>query len=153
MIEGGGSRTWEHAKRWLYEHPAESRTFLRAISDIIVKYLVKQYDAGAPVLQVFDSNAGEISPALYEKFHGRRPQVHRSGSQAPTPPRHPVDFPEERTAFGVQQLRIRHCRRFLAGFAGGSQEAMPRQNSAGQFRSSRPVFRKWWNQTSDQQHD
>ena len=68
MIEGGGSKTWEHAKRWLYEHPEESKKWLRAISDIIVKYLVKQYDAGAPILQVFDTNAGEVPPALYEKF-------------------------------------------------------------------------------------
>jgi uroporphyrinogen decarboxylase len=68
MIEGGGSKTWYASKRWLYERPGEAKKLLRAISVIIVDYLVAQLDAGASLVQVFDTNAGELSPHLYEEF-------------------------------------------------------------------------------------
>jgi uroporphyrinogen decarboxylase len=68
MIEGGGSKTFAASKRWLYEQPEDSKKLLRAISVIIVDYLVAQLDAGASLVQVFDSNAGELSPHLYAEF-------------------------------------------------------------------------------------
>jgi uroporphyrinogen decarboxylase len=68
MIEGGGSKNWNLAKRWLYERPEDSKKLLRAISVIIVDYLVAQIDAGASMVQVFDTNAGELPPGLYDEF-------------------------------------------------------------------------------------
>merc|ERR1719316_2175024 len=68
MIEGGGSKTWYASKRWLYEKPEDSKKLLRGISVIIVDYLVAQLDSGASLVQVFDTNAGELSPHLYEEF-------------------------------------------------------------------------------------
>ena len=41
---------------------------LTALTDLIIKYLVCQYDAGASLLQVFDTNGGELPPALYAKL-------------------------------------------------------------------------------------
>merc|ERR1719460_2475503 len=68
MVEGRGGVPWHKARRWLYERPEESKKLLRAISVIIVDYLCAQLDAGATLVQVFDTNAGELSPHLYEEF-------------------------------------------------------------------------------------
>ena len=68
MVEGGGSRSWTESRAWLYKHPKESRLLLTAITDTIIDYLVMQIDSGAELLQVFDTNAGELPPAVYEEF-------------------------------------------------------------------------------------
>ncbi|CAE8598531.1 unnamed protein product, partial [Polarella glacialis] len=68
MIEGGAVRSFERAKKWLYLYPEASRKLLTALRDIIVEYLVGQYDSGAPLLTVFDTNCGELPPRMYEEF-------------------------------------------------------------------------------------
>eukprot|EP00929_Paragymnodinium_shiwhaense_P033813 TRINITY_DN18501_c0_g1_i1.p1 TRINITY_DN18501_c0_g1~~TRINITY_DN18501_c0_g1_i1.p1 ORF type:complete len:670 (-),score=177.70 TRINITY_DN18501_c0_g1_i1:388-2250(-) len=68
MVEGGAVRSFDRAKKWLYLYPEESKKLLSALRDIIVEYLVAQYDSGAPLLQLFDTNTGEIPPAVYEEF-------------------------------------------------------------------------------------
>merc|ERR1719183_541162 len=68
MIEGGGSKTWNKAKKWLVNEPEASKKLLTALTDSIIEYLIMQYDAGASILQVFDTNAGELPPHLYEEF-------------------------------------------------------------------------------------
>jgi len=68
MVEGGASRSFDRAKKWLYMYPEESKKLLHTLRNIIVEYLVGQYDAGAPLLQVFDTNCGEIPPQVYEEF-------------------------------------------------------------------------------------
>jgi uroporphyrinogen decarboxylase len=68
MVEGGGSKTWAQARRWIYQHPAESKKIMTALTDLIIKYLICQFDAGASVLQVFDTNGGELPPSLYDEL-------------------------------------------------------------------------------------
>ncbi|RKO96913.1 hypothetical protein CXG81DRAFT_12368 [Caulochytrium protostelioides] len=68
MIEGGGSKTLSKAKRWLYRYPDASHRLLQRITDLCVDFLVAQVKAGAQLLQVFDSWAGELSPAQYQQF-------------------------------------------------------------------------------------
>lgn len=68
MVEGGAVRNFSNAKKWLYMYPEESKKLMRALRDILVEYLVGQYDAGAPLLTVFDTNCGEIPPSVYEEF-------------------------------------------------------------------------------------
>ncbi|KAI9209153.1 uroporphyrinogen decarboxylase [Polychytrium aggregatum] len=67
-IEGGGSKTLSKAKSWLYVHPEESHRFMQIITDAIVPFLVGQVKAGAQMLQVFDSWAGELSPSTFKTF-------------------------------------------------------------------------------------
>lgn len=62
MIEGGGSKTLSKAKSWLWKYPQESHELLQRITDVAVEFLVGQVRAGAQMLQVFDSWAGELSP-------------------------------------------------------------------------------------------
>lgn len=68
MVEGGGSRTWSKAKSWLYSDEGTVCKLLAAIRDISIRYLIKQYDAGASYLQVFDTNAGELPPHVYNRL-------------------------------------------------------------------------------------
>ena len=49
MIEGGGSKTLQKAKSWLYLHPSESKDLLHRIAVVCAEYLVGQVKAGAQV--------------------------------------------------------------------------------------------------------
>lgn len=49
MIEGGGSKTLQKAKSWLFKYPEESKQLLTRIADVCVDYLVGQVQAGAQV--------------------------------------------------------------------------------------------------------
>ena len=68
MIEGGGSKTFARSKTWLYRYPEESYTLLGQITDVLIDYLIGQIDAGAQVVQVFDSWAGLLSPVAFQTF-------------------------------------------------------------------------------------
>ncbi len=68
MIEGGGSKTFKTARSWLYAHPEASHELLQRTTDAIIAYLIGQIDAGAQLVQVFDSWAGLLSEDLFETF-------------------------------------------------------------------------------------
>lgn len=68
MVEGGGSKSFDKAKRWLYSKPASSHKLLQHLADIISDYLVNQIRAGAQGVQLFDSWAGELTPELWRTF-------------------------------------------------------------------------------------
>jgi len=53
---------------WLYCHPDVCHKLLALLSDLIVDHLTLQADAGASLLQVFDSWAGILSPEQYAQF-------------------------------------------------------------------------------------
>jgi len=50
MIEGGGSKTLQKAKRWLFLYPSESKALLHRIAVICAEFLVGQVEAGAQVI-------------------------------------------------------------------------------------------------------
>jgi uroporphyrinogen decarboxylase len=68
MIEGGGSKSYTQARRWLFAHPAESHALLALITDVLVEYLVCQVRAGAQALEVFDTWSGELTQQCYDEF-------------------------------------------------------------------------------------
>eukprot|EP00039_Didymoeca_costata_P020502 m.341479 g.341479 ORF g.341479 m.341479 type:complete len:363 (+) comp20143_c0_seq1:310-1398(+) len=68
MIEGGGSKNFSKAKSWLFNHAEASHELLDLITDVNIEYLVKQVEAGAQILQVFDTWAGELSHAQFSEF-------------------------------------------------------------------------------------
>jgi len=68
MVEGGGSSSYRAARTWLYRHPDASKALLQRTTDLIVDYLKGQIEAGAQMLQVFDSWAGLHSPETFRTF-------------------------------------------------------------------------------------
>ena len=68
MLEGGGSKTFSKARRFLYTEPVLSHLLLQKITDTTIHYLRGQIAAGADLIQLFDSWAGELPPAHYREF-------------------------------------------------------------------------------------
>lgn len=68
MVEGGGSKLFIQSKTWIYKYSNETKALLQKIAEICVEYLALQVAAGAQLVQVFDSWAGELSPASFKEF-------------------------------------------------------------------------------------
>eukprot|EP00475_Leptophrys_vorax_P028059 TRINITY_DN4034_c0_g1_i1.p1 TRINITY_DN4034_c0_g1~~TRINITY_DN4034_c0_g1_i1.p1 ORF type:complete len:388 (-),score=109.16 TRINITY_DN4034_c0_g1_i1:32-1174(-) len=68
MIEGGGSKTLSKAKKWLYLYPEASKDLLALLAKVVAEYLVLQIEAGAQMVEVFDTWAEFLSPSTYSEF-------------------------------------------------------------------------------------
>ena len=68
MVEGAGSKQFARARSWLHRYPLASHELLRCLTDILVDYLIRQVEAGAQVVQVFDSWAGLLGPREFATF-------------------------------------------------------------------------------------
>jgi uroporphyrinogen decarboxylase len=68
LVEGRGSRDFLSAKELMYREPAVWHALLERLADGFAAYVGAQVDAGADVIQLFDSWAGILSPSDYEKF-------------------------------------------------------------------------------------
>ena len=68
MIEGGGSRNYIHTKTLMYRHTDAWRRLLDKLVIVLTQYARQQVDAGADVIQVFDSWAGALSVEDYRDF-------------------------------------------------------------------------------------
>jgi uroporphyrinogen decarboxylase len=68
MVEGRGSKTFSTAKKILYAQPEFAHALLTMITESTIKYLKGQIQAGADIVQIFDSWAGILSPDQYNEF-------------------------------------------------------------------------------------
>ncbi|MEP0712916.1 MAG: uroporphyrinogen decarboxylase family protein, partial [Algoriphagus sp.] len=68
MVEGHGSKTFSAAREMLYTQPAFSHRLLQMITDSTINYLKAQIEAGAQLVQIFDSWAGILGPKQYAEF-------------------------------------------------------------------------------------
>lgn len=68
MVEGGGSKTFSKSKKLLFSDPDSAHLLLQKITDSTIDYLKGQVEAGADLIQVFDSWAGILSPQAYREF-------------------------------------------------------------------------------------
>ena len=68
LVEGRGSRGFLAAKELMYREPATWHALLERLADTFAAYVAAQVDAGADVIQLFDSWAGVLGPADYETF-------------------------------------------------------------------------------------
>ncbi len=68
MIEGGGSRNYIHTKQMMYSDPDAWRLLLDKIITVLTEYCRQQVEAGADVIQIFDSWAGSLSLTDYREY-------------------------------------------------------------------------------------
>ena len=68
MIEGGTSRDFNQAKAWLYRDPVGFAELIDRLVAATVEYLGWQIDAGAEVIQLFESWAGVLAPAAFQRW-------------------------------------------------------------------------------------
>ena len=67
MIEGKPSKDRARAKALMYGRPALWAELMETLTEVTIRYLKAQVDAGAQVLQLFDSWIGDLGPSAYEQ--------------------------------------------------------------------------------------
>jgi uroporphyrinogen decarboxylase len=68
MVEGRGGSDFALAKGWAYREPESFGTLIDLLVEATTAYLLLQVEAGAEILQIFDSWAGALSPAALERW-------------------------------------------------------------------------------------
>jgi uroporphyrinogen decarboxylase len=67
-IEGGTSRAWLHTKSLMYCHESAWHDLMGRLARAVSRYLVAQLDAGAQIVQLFDSWVGCLGPDDYRRY-------------------------------------------------------------------------------------
>ena len=68
MIEGGGSRNYIHTKQMMYGDTLSWRLLLDKLVKVLTEYCLLQVQAGADVIQIFDSWVGSLGLADYRDY-------------------------------------------------------------------------------------
>lgn len=68
MVEGGSSKEFRHTKAMMYSEPATLHLLLDKLANVIIDYLLAQIEAGAQVVQVFDSWGGALGHRQFVEF-------------------------------------------------------------------------------------
>jgi len=68
MVAGHGSRDQGETRRFAYADPDAFGEIIYAIADSTILYLSRQIAAGVEAVQLFDSWAGSLSPAQFERW-------------------------------------------------------------------------------------
>ena len=68
MVAGEGSRDQHETRAMAYRDPEAFQAIVDAIVGVTVEYLAGQVNAGAEAVQLFDSWAGSLAPAEFERW-------------------------------------------------------------------------------------
>lgn len=68
MLEGGGSSKLHVTKKWIYQEEKAFHNLQEKLVEYLSQYLVSQAEAGADILQVFDSWLGFLGPSDYKQY-------------------------------------------------------------------------------------
>ncbi len=68
LIEGRPSRDYATAKALMYGQPEIWHALLEKITNVTIRYLLGQINAGVNVVQLFDSWVGALSPSVYRRY-------------------------------------------------------------------------------------
>ena len=68
MVNGQGSKDQNEARRMAYLEPKRFAALIDAITEMTIEYLSGQITAGVDAVQLFDSWAGSLSPAQFERW-------------------------------------------------------------------------------------
>ncbi len=68
MVEGGSSRDFARVKAWLYRDPVGFAALIDLLIEATVDYLHLQIEAGAEIIQLFESWAGALASPAFERW-------------------------------------------------------------------------------------
>ena len=68
LVEGRPSRDYRYTKAMMYSEPETWHALMDKLTCMTAEYLVAQIEAGAHVVQLFDSWIGALSPSAYQRF-------------------------------------------------------------------------------------
>ena len=68
MVEGSGSRDYPNVKSWALGNPDGFQKLIDLLVDATTAYLIRQIEAGAEVLQLFDTWAGVLPKHAFDRF-------------------------------------------------------------------------------------
>lgn len=68
MVAGQGSREQAEARQLAYLDPGKFDAIIRRIETVTLDYLTGQVEAGVDAIQLFDSWAGSLAPAEFERW-------------------------------------------------------------------------------------
>jgi uroporphyrinogen decarboxylase len=86
MVEGGSSRENTRSRAMLYSEPELFHSLLEKITEASITYLKAQIEAGADVIQLFDSQGGTLAPNKFWEISGRwmKQIIDAIGGEVPT---------------------------------------------------------------------
>ncbi|MHC5201997.1 uroporphyrinogen decarboxylase [Myroides sp. LJL119] len=67
-VQGQGSKNFDLAKAFCFEHPEAAHRLLEKITQTTILYLKEKVKAGVDAVQIFDSWGGMLSPTDYQEF-------------------------------------------------------------------------------------
>jgi uroporphyrinogen decarboxylase len=86
MIEGEGSKNFVEVKRMAYTNPKLLRDLLDMLADVTIDYLKMQVAAGADIVMLFDTWAGQLPAGEYrELVYPATAKIFKALKQAGTP--------------------------------------------------------------------
>lgn len=68
MVEGRGSKDYVNIKKWAYSDPEGFGQLMDMLVDCTISYLSKQVEAGAEVVQIFDTWAGVLPDDMFHRW-------------------------------------------------------------------------------------
>ena len=68
MVEGSGSKNFSRVKKMMYDTPQLMHQLLEVVTESVICYLQAQIEAGADIVQVFDTWGGNLTTQDYEDF-------------------------------------------------------------------------------------
>ncbi|MDB5034457.1 MAG: Uroporphyrinogen decarboxylase [Chlorobi bacterium] len=94
MIEGGGSKTFDIFKNFLYAEPRAAHELMDMLARELIDYLLGQVAAGANMLQLFDTWAGLLPEREYREFGLRHASMVLKGVRSAAPDVPFIYFPK-----------------------------------------------------------
>ncbi|MDL4842775.1 uroporphyrinogen decarboxylase [Aquibacillus rhizosphaerae] len=79
MVEGGPSKNYHKTKAMMYSDPKTWFALMDKLADMIITYVKSQVNAGAKVIQIFDSWVGTLNVSDYRYYI--KPIMHRIFSE------------------------------------------------------------------------
>ena len=67
-VEGGSSKNHRHVKGMMMSDPEAWHNLMSKFAEVVGHYLLAQAEAGAQVLQLFDSWVGQLAPTDYRQY-------------------------------------------------------------------------------------